>query len=387
MIYYVGYYYDKYDVSRQHPYLSAVNKMEYIIRVIDKLNKKHCVVSCCGSRSARGEASWEKELGINGRLHYFLTFGRKNKITRALDFFGLRCQLFAYLIKNAKKEDTVVVYHATSLLNVIPLARKIKKFNLILEVEEIYGDVSNDQKLREREMKAFRSADSFVFPTEMLSQVANEQEKLYVLCHGTYAVEIAKMCKQDYRNLHGWDNAKIHVVYAGTFDPRKGGTMAAAAAEYLPANYHIHVIGFGNESDTKNMQNTIDNLAKKTACTVTYDGCLSGEDYIQFIQSCDIGLSTQNPDAAFNATSFPSKILSYMANGLRVVSIRIPAIEGSAIGNKMYYYNSQTPQNIAKAIMSVDMHDGYDGCAVIAELDKRFRTEILHMLEEVKDDA
>ena len=108
---------------------------------------------------------------------------------------------------------------------------------------------------------------------------------------------------------------------------------------------------------------------------------LSGEDYIRFLQSCDIGLSTQNPDAAFNATSFPSKILSYMANSLQVVSIRIPAIEGSAIGEYMYYYDRQTPEEIAKAIMSVDMSNGMDPRQVIAGLDGTFRRHLKKLLE------
>ena len=98
---------------------------------------------------------------------------------------------------------------------------------------------------------------------------------------------------------------------------------------------------------------------------------LSGEDYIRFIQSCDIGLSTQNPDAAFNATSFPSKILSYMANGLRVVSIRIPAIERSAVGNEVMFYNEQTPE--------VEL-GGRDSKAVIEQLDLKFKEELARLI-------
>ena len=128
------------------------------------------------------------------------------------------------------------------------------------------------------------------------------------------------------------------------------------------------------------MKQVIKDVSGKTKATVTYDGLLSGEDYIRFIQSCQIGLSTQNPDADFNATSFPSKILSYMANGLRVVSIRIPAIETSAVGNDMYYYDKQTPEEIAKAIANIDLLDDYAGRDLILKLDKQFRQEIKEIL-------
>lgn len=132
------------------------------------------------------------------------------------------------------------------------------------------------------------------------------------------------------------------------------------------------------------MQELVDKLAKTCECGVTYEGCLSGEEYIRFIQSCDIGFSTQNPDAAFNATSFPSKILSYMANGLRVVSIRIPAITTSAIGDYMYYYDEQTLEQIAEAVMEIDLSDGYDGRKIIEQLDKKFKRDMEELLSNVK---
>lgn len=173
----------------------------------------------------------------------------------------------------------------------------------------------------------------------------------------------------------------IHCVYAGTLDSRKGGAAAAvAAAEYLPSNYHVHILGFGSEKEKNGMRDSVAEIALKTKARVSYDGLLSGERYIRFIQSCDIGLSTQDPSAAFNTTSFPSKILSYMANGLRVVSIRIPAVEKSNVGNMLYYYDKQTPIEIAKAILSVNVQDGYDSRETIMELDKKFQKEIKKLL-------
>jgi hypothetical protein len=122
-------------------------------------------------------------------------------------------------------------------------------------------------------------------------------------------------------------------------------------------------------------------VSLKTEATVTYDGVLLGEEYTGFLQSCHIGLSTQDPCASFNATSFPSKILSYMSNGLRVVSIRIPAIETSEVGQYMYYYDEQTPEEIAKAIMAVDLKDAYDPRAVLDGMDRRFRDAVRDLLE------
>ena len=129
------------------------------------------------------------------------------------------------------------------------------------------------------------------------------------------------------------------------------------------------------------MKQLTQEISQRGKATVTYDGLLSGEDYIRFIQACDIGLSTQNPDEAFNATSFPSKVLSYMANGLRVVSVRIKAVETSAVGDMITYYDEQTPESIAKAIMSVDMSQPYDSRMRIAELDEQFQRELKKLIE------
>lgn len=148
----------------------------------------------------------------------------------------------------------------------------------------------------------------------------------------------------------------------------------------MPENYHIHILGFGSKNDTENMKKVILEISKESKCLVTYEGLKSGEEYINFIQSCDIGMSTQDPDAAFNATSFPSKILSYMANGLRVVSINIPAIKKSDIGDYMYYYEKQTPEEIAKAIQKIDINDNYNSRKIISDLDKKFTKELFEML-------
>ena len=219
-----------------------------------------------------------------------------------------------------------------------------------------------------------KAADAFIFPTQLLNESVNDANKPFSVVHGTYQIEQNRSAR--------FNDGKIHVVYAGTLDPRKGGGVAAAAsAEFLPENYHVHILGFGSEAQIADMKQLVAEVAQKSKANITYDGVLSGEDYIRFIQSCDIGLSTQNPDAAFNATSFPSKILSYMANGLRVVSVRIDAVETSAVADLITYYDEQTPEAIAKAITDVDMSAPYDSRARIAELDARFREELKRLIE------
>lgn len=91
---------------------------------------------------------------------------------------------------------------------------------------------------------------------------------------------------------------------------------------------------------------------KKARCDIRYEGLKTGNDFSSFIQKCDIGLSTQNPDGQYNDTSFPSKVLMYLSNGLKVVSIDIPVLRDSKVAECIFYAKSVNGEDIAKAILN-----------------------------------
>lgn len=375
---YIAYYDTPANQAENRGYaLSATNKIDYICTALNKLGISVEIISASATANRKGCKGRTVCLSEHTYLKLFPCLGTGILPKRLLGRFLTRMRLFSELVFRTKKGENVLVYHSLGYAGTISLAKKLRGFRLILEVEEIYADVNGNEWDRRREYHLFGVADAYLFPTELLNGKINTRQKPYTLIHGTYQVEPDRKC-----NVFGDDlQEKIHCVYAGTFDPRKGGAIAAAAAaEFLPEDYHIHILGFGNEEETKRMQDLVRDLSKKTSCGISFDGLLSGEEYIRFIQSCDIGLSTQDPNAAFNATSFPSKILSYMANGLQVVSIRIPAVEGSAIGRSMYYYDRQTPEEIAKAIMAVDLERASDPRGVISNLDAEFQRELDQLL-------
>lgn len=373
-MYYLGYYdvVSNAEENRNHV-LAASNKMTYIVSALERAGFCVELISASQTLNAQGFAAKAVPLGEKSRLYLFRTLPWGNKLCRVRSVLFSKWQVFWYIWRHVSKGDTLMVYHSLGYAGLVRILKRLKGFRLVLEVEEIYADVTGSDKAREKEYKLLRRADAYIFPTELLNEKLNSEHKPHCIIYGTYQVEENRHCF--------FNDGKIHVVYAGTFDPRKGGAAAAAtAAVFLPVNYHVHILGFGSKADTEQLKQVIAKISAKSTATVTYDGCLSGEEYIRFIQSCDIGLSTQNPDAAFNGTSFPSKILSYMANGLRVVSVRIPAIERSAIGDLVTYYDTQTPESIAKAIQSVDMSAPYDSRAEIRTLDESFLRDITDVL-------
>lgn len=355
--------------------LSATNKIDYICSALLKNGYKVEIVSPSWTNNISGYYKGEvRQLSDDVKLRTFATFGGRNKILRISKYFFSLSQLLLYLLINTKKNESIIVYHSILLSVPIRVAKFFKRFKIILEVEEIYDDVQSLSKnMRISEYKTFTSADKFIFSTELLNEKLNSTNKPSTLIYGTYQVEEIRKCRLN--------DGKIHAVYAGTFDPRKGGALAAAAAAAdLPNNYHVHIIGFGSEKEKEDLKDLINDISKTTECTITYDGLLKGEDYIRFLQSCHIGLSTQTPDATYNNTSFPSKILSYMSNGLRVVSVRIKAIEMSAIGDAISYYEDQSPSAIANAIMLIDINQPNNNVELIKRLDEEFVQNIKDLL-------
>lgn len=365
-------YYDRKNNEKRNYVLSATNKMDYLMSVFNRIGINMELISasrCLGKN--KGKSRYEKLNGDN-TLKLFKSVGG-NKIIRAFDKLRHSILFFNYLLFNIKSNELVLCYHSLGYYKIISLLKKIKKFRLILEVEEIYADVMENEKIRKKELKYIELADAYIFPTSLLNNEVNKNNKPYLIVHGTYKVEKQINSK--------FDDSKIHIVYAGTFDPRKGGALATIdTAKYLPSNYHIHILGFGSQEQTNNIKNLINEVKSVSDAEISYDGLKTGEEYIKFIQSCDIGLSTQNPNAAFNNTSFPSKILSYMSNGLRVVSVRIPVIENSEIGKYMYYYDNQEPKEIAKTILNIDLNDEYDSKKIINNQDEKFLQQLSKML-------
>ena len=377
-IFYMAYYNSTNSSERRNAVLSSVNKMNYICEALENNGYNTEIVSASGTTEKKFCKSKKVKLTDKTTLKLFSSLPRLNRIVSVIDRVILKTKLFLYMIKNTNKDSIVMVYHSLGYMSLVKRLKKLKGFKLIIEAEEIYGDVIGDEKTSQKEYEFFKIADGFIFPTELISEKVNTEKKPEVIIYGTYHIE------KELPKL--FSDGKIHCVYAGTLDPRKGGAIASAeSALFLNENYHIHILGFGNEKEKAEMLNTIDSISKKSKAKITYDGLLSGEEYIKFIQSCDIGLSTQNPNGKYNDTSFPSKILSYMANGLRVVSVRIPVVEESGIGKCVCYYDEQTPENIAKAIKSIDFSEEYDSRKTIGVLDKAFICDLKTMLKGLEN--
>ena len=374
MIYYLGYYADiENNVEQRTCSVAAVNKMRYISQAIGEVGEEIEIVSASGSRLNKKLPGTIRKLSNNVQLKLFSTRKNKNVFDRIIGRFLRYRALKLYLCQVLNENNTLLVYHAITLIPLLKKLRKKKKFRLILEVNELYSDVSNKKAERKKEDSIFKLADGFLFATEFLHKKINKENKPYLINNGTYEVEPILETPLD--------DGLIHCVYAGTFDEKKGGALAAIeSGRFLDSGYHIHILGFGTEQEVDTIKSRIEEINQLGGCYLSYDGLLSGLEYVRFLQKCHIGLSTQDATKVFNSTSFPSKLLSYLSNGLKIVSARMPVIENSNIGDIVYYYESQAPNEIANAIQNASENNSYNARQRLRELDKQFKNNIIQLL-------
>lgn len=346
---------------------AADTKIDYIVEVLNRLGYGVDIISL----APLSERKFYKRGTVisNGQntFRYFASFGHlNNRIIRKLNKYWMLFQLLIWSLRNIVKQEKILVYHSSYEM-IFMFLKKVKKIFLIGEIEEIYQNYLDYSKYASwKEYKFFSVCDKFIFPNTILNEYINETtKKEYIVIHGVYRYSAKRSTMSD---------GKIHVLYSGTFNAKKGGALVAIKmAEFLTDNYIVHICGFGNENETLNIREAV----AKSSCSnrIVFHGFLSPEGFESVIQSCHIGLCTQDPSTPLNLTSFPSKILYYMSYGLAVVTGHNRAIDESKVVNNLVFYNNQDSYSIANAVQSIAINTN-NNRDLIAQLDAEFEQDL-----------
>ena len=354
---------------------SATTKIDYIIDVLNRLGYVVDIISKSGASSNKlvFDLGGLTQKG-DSTVRYFISLGCIKSPLRVLSRWLNTMHFFLWLLFNTNQNEQIIVYHSLGYCKILNILRKIKNLRVIGEIEELYQDVHEQSKSVSRaEYEFINGCEKYLFPSILMNKMFNPLGKPFAVVHGTYKAE-GKLEEK-------YSDGKIHVVYGGTFDPKKGGALAAAEiGRYLSKNYIVHICGFGSETDVEKIKALIADINTISDSETRFEGFLRGEDYTRFIQKCHIGLSTQNPAAAFNDTSFPSKILVYLANGLKVVSIRIPVVEFCAVVDEVSFYDIQIPEKIAEAVTHVSLDTEEAPLRILDKVDSEFMCLLLELL-------
>lgn len=355
---------------------AGLTKAKYVCGVLKDLYGSVQVHSfSSGKPGVKGWLKGFKE-PVNGlEIDHCATFRSENKYGRLVERLLNRTQLLYTLLFKIKKDDVTVIYHERYFAPMIKLARKLAKRKIIYQIEEVYTQVANYPKdVIDKEIRSFQNADAFILINDLIADYCNlPKDKPKVFLYGSY--NVVKIAGEKF------DDGKIHVVYAGTLDPNKGGAKTAAeVGAFITSRYHLHILGFGSDEEIGKMKSLVTEINEKSEATVTYDGVLIGEEYERFLSKCHIGLSTQTPNGDYNYTSFPSKVLVYLTHGLNVISVPLPALVSSSISPLVTCSETATPESIAKAILSIKPISQQDIGDKLVSLDKIFRSNLQQII-------
>lgn len=380
---YIGFYDFPYSHSDRVCNLAAFNKMNYISSAINRAGFQVNIISPSwmgNNTKVKSEKEYTQKINEKTSVTFCPSWATKNKLTRNIKILFTMLWLFQYLLIKVKKNEKVIAYHVQWISIPIRAAKFIKRFYLILEVEEIYGEVwAESKKLYRMEKKLLDSADSYIFVSDVLKKQFTSKGKSGLVLYGSYdAKGIRKILRLNKKNRN---NDNIILVYAGSIDSTKGGaTKAVETMRYLPCNYRLRIIGNGTEKEIISLKNQIDEINEefnKEICK--YEGTLYGEEYSKYLLQCDIALNSQNEGIYMN-TAFPSKIISYLLHNLEVVSTRVNSILDSSISSLIFFSDDDKPESIANTILNIDLEKSNDNIDEISKLDFKFVESIKNML-------
>jgi hypothetical protein len=352
---------------------AACMVMEYIANILKDIDKNNfSILSFCISKAKNQLLVKSLIFNTDCKVKILPSFANISIIKRILNLTIIKFFRFIICLNQIKCKDYIVIYHSLTFIRLATFLKKIKKCKIIIEVGEIYGAYSSDKDIIQKEIDFLQCADGYIFQSEILNERINIDHKPYVINHGSYKVAKVVRVKED---------SKIHCIYSGTFDEAKKGVYTAIqTAKYLPDNYVMHISGFGNQEQVDNVINLINNNNKNAKCKIIYEGLLNDEQYIKLLSKCDIGLNTQDINAEFSDSCFPSKIIKYLSNGLEVVSGRTRTIEVSSIAKYLYFYNEQTGKSIAQSIMSIKYLNPQRCQNIVETLNQKFQRELHEMI-------
>lgn len=373
---YVGFY-DVSDGSRVSN-LAATKKMDYIINTLEELDYEVNVVSISWPNKSFNRLFQAYEtIHIHNQSKVIFPPSIKpiNKIIDKLNIIISLTWTTYYLIKNTEKNETVIAYHVEWLALPILVSKFVKKYKLLLEVEEIYSLVWKKKRLfRVMENKLLKLADKYIFVSEKLRDLVDKNAKSTIL-YGDYRIPLQnESIKKD---------DAITIVYAGSLDKVKGGAFKALEIiQKLPEKYKLYILGHGTDEEVTLINEIVESINKeKIRCE--YLGVKHGQEFNDFMQSCDIAINPQFT-GKYMESAFPSKIISYLSLGLTVLSSPVESIVQSSVAPHLFFTESDSAEDFVRSLS--DLHPQKDSRKIIGDMHLKFREELSRLIKSETGD-
>lgn len=347
---------------------SAITKIEYIKGALKEASYKVVLFSIAEGQVHNNKFIKADHFKIDEQEEqiYINTFGRRNLIIKSISRLWMLMQLLFYLLFKVKKNEDILIYHSVAIMSIISIVRVLTTKSIYFEIEESFAAAYGESQSRiTAECKYWQNVSGYICVNDIIAEKCQLKGKVAV-CYGEYNSKVNSNNEKE--------KNKIQILYAGVIE--KEGTDAFIAVEtalYLRQDYFVNILGYGEDSNIHLLLKRIKEVNSLLGYNgVNYFGCLSGDEYITFLQKCHIGLTTRVLNDSLSDYTFPSKTLVYLCNNLIPVCSPISCIKKSEISEYVSFCEEITPQSVAKTILAIDHNKTIDYSDIINQLNKKF---------------
>lgn len=371
MLYYFGYYKTEH-IEKFYPSgsMNAISfKMGYVLRLLNRIGVPVNVISSYISVKKGFYPFLKVDVNDKQSISFLPSVKFDGIFSKVTGLFRILTAFF-YLLFKIKQNDTVMVYHTPTYAKTILLLKKLKKFKMILEVEEVFCEnekLKNREKIKELEMKVFDEAESYIVVNDLIFDKYLNRDKKHMVLYGVYD-NVFKETKRK-------DDGKIHILFSGSIDRVRGAFLAVETAKYLTEDYIMHMSGFGRDDELERILKKIEESNKENNCKIIMHGQLNENELDELALSCHVGLNLQDINNPFEAVSYPSKITFYMKNDLSVVSTKMSSVLASKLAENLYFTDMH-PKAIAQTIKEMKITEFKSSKQVIKSLDSLAEKEM-----------
>ena len=359
---------------------AGITWTDYLVRSLKAIEKHVVIVSYSAGIGSSYLSHKTINLDENETIYYLPSLNCKGnsfklRISQTFSFI----QILLFILTKTKRHDKVVLYHDYGLSLFTQIVRKFVKRNYIIVLGEFFSAVYDkcEESLR-KEIKSIEGAKGYILANSMMINYVKTINN-YCISHGDYTYNSEPRAKKE-------DNSPIRVVYAGKISVENinDAFIAAEIARYTNGNFEFHILGYGTEDDINQLKKLVDEInAEKGKMVVSYDGCLSGQEYDQFLSTCDIGLCTRTLKEPNCNLCFPSKTLVYLTHGLTVVCPNAEFIKKSKIASLITCVEGEmTSENMANALDKMNF-ENRDFSKELKIIDSEFKDALERMLNSI----
>lgn len=261
--------------------------------------------------------------------------------------FSKAFHLFFHLLKGPRTKNIVIYSSYYPFLMAVSWYKRLKPTNVVLILPDLpqFIGLNSNQSLYSKISRWTRTslfnhykkvADSYVFLTEQMNNLINNQKKEYCVIEGVASNDYV------YHNFKNESDIKT-VLYSGTLQLKYGITVLLEAIKYVKYQ-NVRFVFYGSGEGKNNILE-----AAATDQRIIYGGAMERDSLNVEQQKATILINPRQNNNEFTKYSFPSKIIEYMLSGRPVIAYKLDGTPDE-YDNYLIYPENDTPLSLASLI-------------------------------------